>query len=624
MHYKQQRTWLYAIALLGCSIFVSFPCQAEGTWSTKEFEIGQDDGVSYMPRIASTTNGDFLAVWKYYKNNISSLYYSVYSGGKWGAPQLLSSIGESIDYPEIVTDKNGFVYAAWKSKVNFNGPAFIVKTSVFKNGAWSSPAILGDTGYYSTLSLKSGEDSAIHAAWQINDYSPTDVGTTTYANSTWSPLIRLNTPKETTRSPVVTSDAQGNKLAVWVSSDVFGSTLKYAYYNKNTWSSEGVIAKGAGVLDRFISHDVVADKNGGFVVAWVREDGINNKASMESSIFNNGNWGEIIQVSNPRQYTYSIALQADNGGGASLVWKSTNNVEHILRYSSYTNGGWGPVKDLPIGPLGILAVLPVMASSASSEDKFVIWASPNYTNTSFPSPHTVRVAQIISGEWGNPVEIGKMTPDSLGPDKKEDSPKLAVDEFGNAMAVWISTDYGRRIKGRLYSKNGTPPVKYYTLTVQRSGLGTVTTESKSIDCGIRCTKDFEEGSSVQLTATPDSDYKFAGWDGACAGTGTCVVSMSRDTTVIAKFTALPKPPEPAKLRLTVGLITGNGRVVSYPAGIDCGARCTSEFYKNSVVTLTATPNAGATFKKWGGNCVGKKPTCRIKMNKYKIVRAIFK
>ena len=624
MYYRQRGIRSYAFYIICLFALSNVFCLAGGAWSEKEFEIGQDDGISYMPRIASTANGEFLAIWKYYKNNISSLYYSVYSNGRWGQPQMLSSIGESVDYPEIVANRDGFVYAAWKSKVNFNGPAFVVKTSVFKNGAWSTPSVIGDTGYNSILSLKSGEDSAIHAAWQISDYSPTEVGSTSYINNAWSSLAKLNTLKDFTRSPVVTSDSQGNRLAVWVYSDVFGSSLKYAYYKNSTWSAEGVITKGTGVLDRFISHDIVADKNGGFVVVWIKENGINSKSTIESSLFNNGEWSDIYQLSPPRDYTYSMALQADNLGGASVVWKSTNNIEHILRYSNFKNGSWGPIKDMPIGPLGSMSVLPVISSGENSDDKFVIWATPNYTTLGTPSPHTVRVSQIVADEWSNPVDIGRMAPDTLGPDKKENSPKIAVDEFGNTMSVWISSDFGRRIKGRLYTKNGLPPVKLYTLTVQKSGLGTVTNTSNNIDCGIRCTKDFEEGTSVQLTATPDSGYKFSGWDGACAGTGTCVVTMSKNMTVIAKFTSLPPLPEPVKSRLFVNLVNGKGRISSYPAGIECGSQCTSEFYKNTVVTLTATPNTGAVFKRWGGSCLGKKPTCRIKMNKSKSVKAIFK
>ena len=51
--------------------------------------------------------------------------------------------------------------------------------------------------------------------------------------------------------------------------------------------------------------------------------------------------------------------------------------------------------------------------------------------------------------------------------------------------------------------------------------------------------------------------------------------------------------------------TGAGRVVSQPAGIDCGATCAHEFSPNTQVALTATPAAGSVFAGWsGGGCAG--------------------
>lgn len=52
-------------------------------------------------------------------------------------------------------------------------------------------------------------------------------------------------------------------------------------------------------------------------------------------------------------------------------------------------------------------------------------------------------------------------------------------------------------------------------------------------------------------------------------------------------------------RLTVS-ITGSGRVISSPAGIDCGGGCSHEFATGSQVTLTAVPESGSAFEGWTG------------------------
>lgn len=68
--------------------------------------------------------------------------------------------------------------------------------------------------------------------------------------------------------------------------------------------------------------------------------------------------------------------------------------------------------------------------------------------------------------------------------------------------------------------------------------------------------------------------------------------------------------------------TGNGKVVSTPAGIDCGSTCTGQFVAGTSVTLVATPDPGWTFEGWSGPCSGR-GACTIVMDAAKTVGADF-
>ncbi|HUX97512.1 MAG TPA: hypothetical protein VMV47_17395, partial [Bacteroidales bacterium] len=69
--------------------------------------------------------------------------------------------------------------------------------------------------------------------------------------------------------------------------------------------------------------------------------------------------------------------------------------------------------------------------------------------------------------------------------------------------------------------------------------------------------------------------------------------------------------------------TGTGLVTSSPAGINCGVDCSEPYSFGSVVTLTATPDAGSTFTGWsGGGCSGT-GTCQVTMNSVVSVTATF-
>ncbi|RKT44448.1 peptidase inhibitor I9 [Thiocapsa rosea] len=74
-----------------------------------------------------------------------------------------------------------------------------------------------------------------------------------------------------------------------------------------------------------------------------------------------------------------------------------------------------------------------------------------------------------------------------------------------------------------------------SLSVNRLGLGRVSSLPAGIDCGAACGAAFERGSVVDLTATAGVGFTFSGWSGACAGTGSCRLTMDGDRTATATF-----------------------------------------------------------------------------------------
>lgn len=142
----------------------------------------------------------------------------------------------------------------------------------------------------------------------------------------------------------------------------------------------------------------------------------------------------------------------------------------------------------------------------------------------------------------------------------------------------------------------------HALTVAVTGPGAVKSAPAGIDCGTSCTASFAHGASVLLTAVPDSNAVFSGWDGACSGTGACTVAMNADAAVSARFAAAPPPPGQ---NFTVTVATkGSGTVKSSPSGIDCGHTCSGVFASGTKVSLVAQPDSGWTFSGWSGSCSG--------------------
>jgi hypothetical protein len=159
------------------------------------------------------------------------------------------------------------------------------------------------------------------------------------------------------------------------------------------------------------------------------------------------------------------------------------------------------------------------------------------------------------------------------------------------------------------------------LSVKRtgSGSGTVVSEPLGISCGASCSAKFAQGSEVILKASPSSGSTFAGWGGACSGTGSCVMSVEEaDLSVTATFSPLER-------KLTVEKKgTGSGAVTSSPAAIDCGATCSAEYPTGAEVTLTGTPGPNTEAVKWSGcDSVTSEGRCRVTMSAAKTVSATF-
>lgn len=74
-----------------------------------------------------------------------------------------------------------------------------------------------------------------------------------------------------------------------------------------------------------------------------------------------------------------------------------------------------------------------------------------------------------------------------------------------------------------------------SLTVAVTGGGIVRSSPGAIDCGAKCIAQFDAGTAVTLTPTPDAGSSFTGWLGDCAGEGPCQLTMNASKSTTATF-----------------------------------------------------------------------------------------
>ena len=148
----------------------------------------------------------------------------------------------------------------------------------------------------------------------------------------------------------------------------------------------------------------------------------------------------------------------------------------------------------------------------------------------------------------------------------------------------------------------TDPVISYTLTVSSGTGGSVSSPGGS----------YNQGQSVSITATPDSEYVFVNWSNGSTD-NPLSVTVNSNQTVTANF-------EKRKYPLTVS-ITGSGTVSEE---IISSGKSTTEYNSGSVIRLTANPSDGWEFSGWSGSVSGVDNPIELSVNEEKTITALFK
>ncbi len=155
--------------------------------------------------------------------------------------------------------------------------------------------------------------------------------------------------------------------------------------------------------------------------------------------------------------------------------------------------------------------------------------------------------------------------------------------------------------------------------IQGSGSGLVSSSPGDLSCKSSCVAVFKKNNGqIVLSATPDNDSTFAGWQGSCKGQS-CSIESNVDHTLIAVF----EKKVASDITLEVSFSgQGAGSVSSQPAGIDCRSDCNANFEKsNGMISLSATADSDSIFKEWQGDCQGK--SCSVDSENNHTVVAVF-
>ncbi len=340
-----------------------------------------------------------------------------------------------------------------------------------------------------------------------------------------------------------------------------------------------------------------------------------------------------------------VAAAAD--GTTTAVWSqlnsaggSTGTIQAATRRpgeSGFPDPAQTPPADL--SPAGEEARTPDVSVGINGETT-VAWQGQDQSATNL----TVELAtrQAGAGTFGDPQEIWVVPPADGEP-----VPQVAHAPDGQTTVVWGYAQIFSSTRGATSSNWGPatpisdPPVGSGTnhapkIAVASDGRATVAWLEGFARPAARVLAATRAGGSDDWSSPAVLDA-----DPGPGGTGpfaTPAIAVAPDGRATVAWTTKLQPPGTTfapPLVLTIdsdatryGLEvktegTGSGTITSSPAGISCGATCSSSFPLSTPVVLTANPSAGSSFAGWGGACSGSASTCTVRILGDRSVTATF-
>ncbi|MDH3366031.1 MAG: hypothetical protein OEM29_08550 [Thermoplasmata archaeon] len=247
-------------------------------------------------------------------------------------------------------------------------------------------------------------------------------------NSGWGTATLIETNNSGSAAPPqVAVDGSGNATAVWVQNDGI---------RKNIWSSRYVVGTGWGIAtlietgssERSQSPQIAVDDSGNATAVWVQYDGIRNNICSNRYVVGTG-WGiaTLIETNNSG-FAYNPQVAVDGLGDAIAVWFQYDGTGSTIWSNRYVVGtGWG-----------IATLIETDDTGDASYPQVAVDGSGNATAV------WVQNDGIRNNIWSNRYVVGTgweiATLVETNNSGSAASPQIAVDTSGNATAVWVQND----------------------------------------------------------------------------------------------------------------------------------------------------------------------------------------
>lgn len=325
------------------------------------------------------------------------------------APNLIGESATATANPAVLTTTRTTVHNLNAPALGAGGwqPTALLETS---NTLATSPRVVFDRAGNGFVVWAQGSDTIARR------YHAT--------SGTWGEPVVLDSSTETANQARVAVDrVSGNAIALWTQNDGTADSLYASRFNTltNTWSVAELLETAAGAVDTSVNNSSIAINGGQAAVAWRQNDGATLNIYLSRLV--NGSWTAPVLVENSNEAGQQPAVAIDPNGNVTVAWRQyealTGYRINTRRWDN-TAQAFGPV--MTMNDQGDRD--PRLQFDAAGNG-FLLWRAAPLT----------RRYDVATGQWGPEVELSN-------PGATTDGGEIAVDENGNAMAVWVEIDAG--------------------------------------------------------------------------------------------------------------------------------------------------------------------------------------
>lgn len=258
----------------------------------------------------------------------------------------------------------------------------------------------------------------------------------------------MTTPLRARSRPSVAFDGRGNAVAVWPRASAGRLIVEAAVCPAGGVWQAPVDLPGAG-HDASDPH-VAVDPHGNAVAVWVGGNGADLivRGAVRPA---GGLWHGPVDLSTTGQNAFLPQVALDQHGNAVAVWRACFGTRRSSRVNTVVqaavrpvDGPWQPPVDLIVpgtqrNPTQLFANSPSLAVD-SKGDAVAVWAHAHRRGSGIQS-----ATRPAGGAWQAPVDVS-------GPGDYAADPRVAVDPRGNAAAVWVTGTF--RLQGAVRPVGG--------------------------------------------------------------------------------------------------------------------------------------------------------------------------